>query len=258
MPKRTNYLRGWYILLNERVDARVLELLRTMRDHSAPLRADTDVFARQAEADELATQLHTSLSREDVEANTWFKPASNFFEERPLKPPFAFARYHPDYWTASLWVLPPISPISLSREILDDFETAKIERALDEDQPWKLGGQYLFGLSLWELTARETTATEEQRRLLFLEAVDAERKKFERLKQKFSGQAGKPVPRRELIPEDVRIFVWRRDQGKCVRCGNNERLEFDHIIPVSKGGSSTARNIQLLCESCNRKKSDDL
>ncbi|HAM96004.1 TPA: HNH endonuclease, partial [Candidatus Azambacteria bacterium] len=28
--------------------------------------------------------------------------------------------------------------------------------------------------------------------------------------------------------------------------------------PVSKGGSTTARNIELLCESCNRKKSDKI
>jgi hypothetical protein len=59
---------------------------------------------------------------------------------------------------------------------------------------------------------------------------------------------------REPIPEEVRIFVWQRDQGKCVRCGSNERLEFDHVIPVVRGGSSTARNIQLLCERCNREK----
>ncbi|MDP7666422.1 MAG: HNH endonuclease signature motif containing protein [Candidatus Poseidoniia archaeon] len=35
-------------------------------------------------------------------------------------------------------------------------------------------------------------------------------------------------------------------------------MEFDHIIPFSKGGANTYRNIQLLCESCNRDKSDTL
>jgi hypothetical protein len=59
---------------------------------------------------------------------------------------------------------------------------------------------------------------------------------------------------REPIPENVRLFVWRRDKGQCVRCSSRERLEFDHIIPVAAGGSSTERNIQLLCESCNRSK----
>ncbi len=59
---------------------------------------------------------------------------------------------------------------------------------------------------------------------------------------------------REPIPEEVRLFVWRRDNGQCVRCGSRERLEFDHIIPVVLGGSNTERNIQLLCEPCNRSK----
>jgi HNH endonuclease len=59
---------------------------------------------------------------------------------------------------------------------------------------------------------------------------------------------------REPIPAEVRVFVWRRDQGRCVRCASNERLEYDHIIPLAKGGSNTERNIQLLCESCNRAK----
>lgn len=60
---------------------------------------------------------------------------------------------------------------------------------------------------------------------------------------------------REPIPENVRLFVWQRDKGQCVKCGSRERLEFDHIIPVVAGGSNTERNIQLLCESCNRSKS---
>lgn len=50
---------------------------------------------------------------------------------------------------------------------------------------------------------------------------------------------------REAIPERVRHEVWRRDRGRCVDCGARERLEFDHIIPISRGGSNTARNIEL-------------
>lgn len=60
--------------------------------------------------------------------------------------------------------------------------------------------------------------------------------------------------RREPIPASVRREVWRRDGGKCVDCGSQERLEYDHTIPVSRGGANTVRNIQLRCETCNRKK----
>ena len=61
---------------------------------------------------------------------------------------------------------------------------------------------------------------------------------------------------RDAIPSSVRREVWRRDEGKCARCGSRKNLEYDHIIPVSKGGSNTARNIELLCEEHNRAKSD--
>jgi hypothetical protein len=63
-------------------------------------------------------------------------------------------------------------------------------------------------------------------------------------------------PERFTIPSAVRREVWRRDEGKCVKCGSRAYLEYDHIIPVSRGGSNTARNIELLCEACNRAKSD--
>ena len=70
------------------------------------------------------------------------------------------------------------------------------------------------------------------------------------------------IPETELssrnIPRDVKDSVWNRDGGRCVGCGSNKNLEFDHIIPHSKGGSNTYRNIQLLCESCNRTKSDKI
>ena len=61
---------------------------------------------------------------------------------------------------------------------------------------------------------------------------------------------------RDAIPSAVRREVWRRDEGKCVKGGSRKNLEYDHIIPVAEGGSNTARNIELLCEACNRAKSD--
>lgn len=61
-----------------------------------------------------------------------------------------------------------------------------------------------------------------------------------------------------IISQEVKDLVWNRDGGKCVQCSSNARLEFDHIIPFSKGGSNTYRNIQLLCEECNRKKTNKI
>ncbi len=58
------------------------------------------------------------------------------------------------------------------------------------------------------------------------------------------------------IPQPVKIAVWQRDGGKCVECGADQYLEFDHIIPYSRGGASTEGNVQLLCRACNLKKGD--
>jgi len=60
---------------------------------------------------------------------------------------------------------------------------------------------------------------------------------------------------RRVIPTAVKLEVWKRDNGRCAKCGSNEDLHFDHIIPWSKGGSSnTAANIQLLCARHNLEK----
>lgn len=58
------------------------------------------------------------------------------------------------------------------------------------------------------------------------------------------------------IPPEVRREVWHRDNGRCVQCGATQYLEFDHIIPHSRGGANTVGNVQLLCRKCNNDKRD--
>lgn len=58
-----------------------------------------------------------------------------------------------------------------------------------------------------------------------------------------------------LIPTSVKVEVWKRDHGKCVDCGADTGLHYDHILPFSKGGrSDDPRNIQILCARHNLSK----
>lgn len=62
-----------------------------------------------------------------------------------------------------------------------------------------------------------------------------------------------------MIPPRVKLEVWKRDKGKCVKCGSTDNLHFDHIIPFSKGGSSLVpENIQILCARHNISKRDKI
>jgi len=62
----------------------------------------------------------------------------------------------------------------------------------------------------------------------------------------------------ETVSADVRLFVWNRDNGRCRSCGSAQELQFDHIIPRAKGGSSNSENVELLCGDCNRRKGTTL
>ena len=50
----------------------------------------------------------------------------------------------------------------------------------------------------------------------------------------------------------------RLDASACVQCGSWDRLEEDHIVPVSRGGAHSIGNLQILCLSCNGTKNNRL
>ena len=58
------------------------------------------------------------------------------------------------------------------------------------------------------------------------------------------------------ISATTKKIVYARDGGTCRCCGSSLNLEYDHIVPFSCGGSSDRSNIQLLCQKCNRSKSN--
>ena len=72
------------------------------------------------------------------------------------------------------------------------------------------------------------------------------------------GSVPRGTARRGKIPDDVKQYIWTRDSGQCQSCWSTEELQYDHIIPVSKGGSSSVENLQILCGPCNRSKAAGL
>lgn len=44
----------------------------------------------------------------------------------------------------------------------------------------------------------------------------------------------------------------------CVTCWNKENLTIDHIFPFSKWWTDDISNLQILCKSCNSKKSNKI
>jgi hypothetical protein len=63
--------------------------------------------------------------------------------------------------------------------------------------------------------------------------------------------------KRRSISQKLRYIALKRDDYKCVKCGNtaeNSLLEVDHIIPICKGGLTVIENLQTLCYHCNKGK----
>jgi hypothetical protein len=88
---------------------------------------------------------------------------------------------------------------------------------------------------------------------------ERDRKRARRLERAHAALAGEEASvRRDPLPREVRRAVWERDGGRCVACGADFELQFDHVIPHALGGADTVENLQVLCAPCNQAKGASL
>ena len=62
-----------------------------------------------------------------------------------------------------------------------------------------------------------------------------------------------------LYSTNLRAAVLHRDANKCIYCsrsGKRQRLELDHVVPRSNGGTKRYDNLVAACRPCNHKRSN--
>jgi len=48
-----------------------------------------------------------------------------------------------------------------------------------------------------------------------------------------------------------RLQCFHRDGYACTRCGSRRRLECDHVVPLTEGGTNDLDNLRTLCRDCH-------
>src|SRR5581483_7914149 len=93
---------------------------------------------------------------------------------------------------------------------------------------------------------------------LLLHVLKAQRKLLERKRHGSPKRlpAAASAPSSRHIPAAVRREVFEREGGSCAyvgeegrRCGSKMQIEYQHIVPYARGGSSTVENITLFCKA---------
>lgn len=97
------------------------------------------------------------------------------------------------------------------------------------------------------------------RRSLSQRGATAAEKPHLRQTDRESQQEERPHRRTRYIPAPIRRAVWERDGAQCTfvaangaRCEARHFLEFDHVMPMARGGKATVEGLRLRCQAHNQ------
>jgi hypothetical protein len=201
----------------------------------------------EARVEEYVAPILERYTLRAVEQDRAFLPLSRFFAQYgPVREPFVIL-----HCEAAI----PLHTVARF-EGYDDLKSLNAALSQQVPLPWWQRGPmgypcYLFGECVWELKATELNASDKGRIILFEETLQKDRQKRDRLRHNLFASAG--ALNDDFVPEGVRVGIWRRAGGKCMKCGSRQELDFSYIVSPRSGGSTTAENVQLLCGRCSTK-----
>ncbi|MEA2407515.1 MAG: hypothetical protein QOE69_1634 [Thermoleophilaceae bacterium] len=145
---------------------------------------------------------------------------------------------------------PVLAPTTLSPRATLKRQREESSRRLDEERR-RLEEELRLSP---EEEAEQAARMEEDGRIAEAERVVRERRRRDKLAWAARVLDGSGQVPREVIPPEVRRMVFERDNGRCVDCGSNFDIQYDHIIPIALGGANSVENLQVLCATCNKRK----
>ena len=114
----------------------------------------------------------------------------------------------------------------------DDFRQAK--------KRLELSGACMIGRDgnrvLWWTNAglfwADPDLSDEDVELLVWDRQRRQESRLDRLRKIRTGEKNLTEGRRIRISEEVRAFVWNRDEGRCVQCGAQDELQFEPLAKL--------------------------
>lgn len=72
------------------------------------------------------------------------------------------------------------------------------------------------------------------------------------------------IKRSSYWPAWLKEALFYRENGRCAKCSTSltgvfdpsQKIQIDHIVPISNGGTTDPTNLQILCGKCNKEKSN--
>lgn len=142
----------------------------------------------------------------------------------------------------------------------------KIPKQLDsfpKNKRFPLGRAYTCSLCMKDILAAYRKDNPEKRRQTVKNTNDRRRKAINKWKRENKDKMGVYRTRRRAVKKgnggSHTVAEWRAilsdANHACKHCGRTDvKLTKDHIIPLTKGGTDNASNLQPLCFSCNSRK----